>query len=540
MARRPTTIQKSGTIHLPVSANDEPKVKIQIVNDSATYTVLDTTTGASASNNWLLNAQVIRPVTTGLSTCKVTISNREGQFLNTFNGGEIIKVYGDYTDATNLLFYGTVDDVKYGVNMSDGFYVSVDGRAYPEMTDRTITSQHVAARADSVIGNILYENYSDVTLLFWNGTVWAEGTYNPASGNVSWDADVSSFPSTLINVKYQHKKGWTAIKETLERATLDGYLEYDESGQRWTLRTFVENSIDNSAENIGYGVNLINAAEYGIDNTNIANKIIVYGKKESDNIVLIKTEENLASQADLWIKEKIVQDNSIDNMSEVQDKADYELSQGIAGKSTGRMTAIGMPTLKPGEKIAVSIPYTGINGLHKVQKLTHNINNTFTTNVELSKELKQTQNLFQSVVNPDDFVQGTVNLNSMKDSYTVYFSEDPSVMNHSNTSEADGRLTLSNGQVNGVATSNIITADYDVSYCEFRRFENYDTYNDTYEVTNDGGDTWEMYSTSSGETHTFSTTGKVIKDRLGFRINMTRNSTTATSPQYDAVCMLYK
>ncbi|MDX1279013.1 hypothetical protein [Oceanihabitans sediminis] len=333
---------------------------------------------------------------------------------------------------------------------------------------------------------------------------------------------------------YQNKKGWTVIKELLGRAGLDGYMEYDESTPRWTLRTFVQEDIVNTNATIAYGVNLISMGDYGTDNSEIYNRVIAYGATESDNILLLKTEEDTDSQSNFWIKDKIVQDTSLNTMDEVEQTAEYELSLGLDNVANGRVTIICNPTLKPGEMVECSVPYCGFNGLHKIQKYTHNFGNTVTTSIEVSKKIKTLKDIFVEKVNPDDYINTSPNINNMRDSYTIYFNESPSRMNlDADTEISDGKLKLKSGSSTGTATSLQLTTDYDVTECELRRFENYATDDDTIEVSNDGGINWESLDKTSGNVHEFSVPG----NKIMFRINM---SNANGDPQYESICMLYK
>jgi len=518
------------------SASD-PYIKITITADNGTvYTVLDTYGKADDDQQMISPASVTRNATDKLDNFVLTLANDTGRFLNVFNGGEIVKFYGDYTDATTIIFAGKIDNVNYSLNNNVGFSVEIDGRIFPELIDKTITGTEVSVKTDVALAGILNEFYSDFTLLFWNGSSWSEATYDSVNDSVSWSPAASNFPTTLINMSYQAKKGWNTITEICKRVGLDCYPEYDNDNSRWTLRTFVSGDIVNTGSSISFGVNLISLNDFGTDNGDIINRIIVYGKTESDNILLLKTENDSTSQSNLWIKDKVITDQSLTTMADVQEKADYELVQGLLSVPTGKIRTVCMPTLKPGDTIYVSIPYCNINGTYKVQGFTHTFGNSFTTDINLSQKVKEVKDLFVSKVNPEEFVTGTPNPNAMTDSYTVYFDEDGSKISHSGTEEVDGKLRLNSTSVVGVATSDIFYADTNVVACELRRYENFETKDDTYEVTNDGGDTWEPYNVDIGKVHSFNTTGLGV----GFRVNMSRASVDATSPSYEAMVLLIK
>ena len=531
----PTNVKR---IRPKIFVPGEPDVFCKIIitaDDTTNYTVLDSYTG-DLNSNYVIDGSLTRNVTDQLDSFELTLINDNGRFLNIFDGGEVVRIYADNSNATTLIFRGRIDNVSYGVDNSKGFFVSIDGRSYPELVDKTITGIEVAVTADISISGILYEFYSDITLLFWNGTSWSEASYNVGTDTVTWTPAATGFPTTLINTSYQNKKGLTTIADICKRAGLDCYLEYDETNSRWTLRTFVKESITNDNCFVAYGVNMLSMGDWEKDNTQIFNRVTVYGKQESDNIVLMRTKNDTTSQSNLWIKDKILNESDLTTMDEVLDKATSELATDIAVSASGRFSAYGLETLRPGDVIECNVPYTGVSGSYKVTSFTHTLGDSFKTEVEVSERAKTLKDLFVEKINPDD-ITGVSNLNNMYDSYTIYFDEDPSIMNHTGnqTEESDSKLRLSSGQTTGEAYSNCITTDYDVTACELRRYDNYETIGDQYYVTANGGVNWEVYATS-GDIHTFTYTGR----SLGVKLILNRASSTATSPAYESVSLLFR
>lgn len=538
----PTTILGSGgsgapSIYIPTDANVYSKIVITDDSD-VDYTILDTYGGALSDNYLMSNASITRGATDRLGQFNFSISNIDGTFLNKFNGGEVIKFYADVTDATTEIFRGKIDNVKYGLSLQGGFVVNIDGRDYPEVVDRTITGIEASISSDISLAGIFYTYFNNVTLTFWNGTQWAEATYVPAGvseASVNWDVSVPTYPSTLINTSYQHTKAWSVITDFCGRVGLECYFYHD--GSKWTLRTFIEESITNTGSNIAYGVNLINVGEFGKENTDVLNRVIVYGKTEGDNILTVKTENDTESQSNLWIKDTIISDGSLTTLGMVNDKADFELSKGINNPSLGNITAVCLPTLNPGELINVSIPYCNIDGSYRVAAMTHTLGNFSTTKVELSAKLKTAGELFITKLNPDEVTSGIDNPNDMNDSFTVFFDESPSyISSYSSSAVEDGVLKLDNGDITGNVISSTLTTDKQITSVEFRRYENYSTGDDTYYVSNTGGVLWDLYVADSGETQSFSVAGNELK----FKILMSRTSSTAPSPAYESVCLLYK
>jgi hypothetical protein len=422
--------------------------------------------------------------------------------------------------------------------MSDGYYININGRDKPELIDKTITGSHTAANGGDALGNVLAEHYSDITLTYWNGTAWVTATYDSSTETVSWSGDSTDFPTTLVNMKYQHKKGWQVIKEICERVGLDCYVHYNEDETRWELRIFTEVQIENVNALVSYGTNLISVSEYGKENDEIVNRAIVYGAKEGENVLLIKTEDDTTSQSDLWVKDKVFNQPELTTMDEVQDKADYEVNAGVNSVIPGgRVRVIYSHQYNPGDIIYISLPYCNMTGQYKIREIEVHFGYPFTANINFSKRKLTMGNLFLPFLDVDELVVPMDNLNAMTDSFNVYFDESPSKVTLSQCAIQDGIVRIESGQTVGSVVSTTYVSDSNVTECELRRYENFATEDDTYYVSNTGGNTWEEYQAwGDNETHEFD----VADNRLKFKVIMNRASSTAMSPAYESIGMLYK
>ena len=719
--------------------------RITITQDDGTvHTVLDSYGGASEDNH-TLSAKCTKVSTDKLGSFSLKISNDSGRFVGKFNGGEVVQIYADTTDATTLIFRGKIDDPKYGVNISEGFFIDIDGRDYPEMIDKTITGVEASVTPGVSLAGILNEFFPDTVLNFWNGSKWVEAVYDSGSDTIAWSSEAANFPTTAINMTYQHRKGWNVMAEIVRQSGLDSYLEYGDSdygmptgshasglvsfwrlngnvldsvsdndgtvtdaetttagykngaytfngtsayidldnptelqfdegnGQTisawikgtgndeyiyskrndsngalsffiasdgklaaikgttvqstkstgtvddgewhhvalvyngsevkyyidgspsggdsslsgtwnnsvnaligfrvsgsaqhyytgtldevgiwnraltadeisdlydgkanfaWRLRTELQSTKVNTNSSVAYGMNLLTLGGYGAANSDITNRVIVYGKTESDNILLLKTENDDDSQSNLWIKDQVITEPDLGTMADVQSKANSELTDGTTLTNSGKITSIMLPDIRPGEMVTASVPYCTINGTYRCSSYTHTFGRPFQTSFELTRRIKQVSDLFIPKVNPEEFISALNNPNAMTDSYSVYFDEDPTIMSHSGTEEVEGRLRLQSTETTGISTSNFITTDQNVAQCEFRRYENFETVDDVYEVSNDEGATWETYNPATA-VHTFLNVG----NKLGFRMTLNRDATSATSPSYESVALLYK
>jgi len=126
----------------------------------------------------------------------------------------------------------------------------------------------------------------------------------------------------------------------------------------------------------------------------------------------------------------------------------------------------------------------------------------------------------------------------MSDSFTTFFDETPSyIATFSSTAITEGVLRLDSGDISGNVISSTYTSDQQATQCELRRSINDFTSLDSYQVSNNGGVTWETYDTTEGEeVHDFSLPGNSLK----FKINMSRVSSADSSPAYESISLLYK
>jgi hypothetical protein len=491
---------RGGFIFIP-QRNYESSWKVIITNEATSETWDITNDVINLGINWIIGR---------LSQCSLTVSNGLGKYLSKWDGGETIDVYAEYgdVDPSYKLFSGKIDNVFFGLSQN-GYVANVECRQTPELADIKIVEQFDNVYVTTAIQQIVDTYYSGVI------------TY-------------TGLPTSTVRYtgNFRHTPGIKAIKELCEKAGFDVYIETNNN-----LTVFTKESVDNTDEAVSYETNLIAFPKYGKDRTKELNNVIVYGKEDS-NIILLKTEADEASQADLWRKDDVITDNSLENMDEIQEFTDIRLADNINREEEGRVTALGMPKLKPGDNVVVNVPYCGASGNHNIRGLTQKFSaGGFLTTAQI-KDIQQNESeLFNDRINAEERLKPYSNLNNMTDSYTVLFNESPAVVTLSGceiyTDSDKVYLKLSDGETSGVATSNSITADSNIVQCEFRAKVNFPNQElCTFEVSNNGGATWE--TTTLGTLHTFSSSGSQIR----FRVNIIGDATH--NPVFESLCLLYK
>ena len=104
---------KSGQILIPLPKTRNTKVKVEVNGVDLTSRVIESV--------W------VKPVTIGVGTFSIKLSNANGQLTNTYKIGQTVKLYADNLDATTLQFQGRIDFVEDDIG-NDGQFLKINGR----------------------------------------------------------------------------------------------------------------------------------------------------------------------------------------------------------------------------------------------------------------------------------------------------------------------------------------------------------------------------------------------------------------------------
>lgn len=473
-----------------------PKWNIDIIDENGiTYSVEEYTIDASV--NFTLSES--------LATFTLKLINLDGMWLNKFNGGEVISIYADYTNGTNKIFQGKIVNVFYGLD-SNGWIVTLEGKQCPELSDIKINTFFENSE--------IYDAIEEIIL-----------TYVPTIVGYLY----ISLSTTPITDTYRGISIYQCLVNLVKKINQDIYIDAN-----LQIHTLEEGSVINENERVIFGQNLISVPNFGKDNEKVFNRVSVCGNNDS-NILYMSTKEDAASQTDLWRKDYIINDTILATNTEVENRATTELSNLIIQNvASGRVTSLGLPTLKPGDYIQFSVPYCNINGYYKVNSFTHTLSsNGFLTEIELSKKQDTLTRLFRDRISENENNRDYINLFDMENTLVVHFNENPSIITHNTgtTEEVDSVLKLIVGESTGTITTTVINSSKNIVCCMLTTLDNFSKSLDVYEVSNTNGATWETLTL--GEVHDFTSTGS----QLLFR--MTLNSDSLNNPAYDAICLLY-
>ncbi|RLG16532.1 hypothetical protein DRN69_00570 [Candidatus Pacearchaeota archaeon] len=511
---RDTQVTTSGFVWIPPS-REFPTFKVVLTSNETDYTVADSTeTDPTQPSNKVLNCNLTME-SRKLGLFNLELVNNQGEYLNKFDAGDSIKIYADYNDGSTEIFRGKIEEVLYSLSESEGYTINITGKDYPEASGLKIIESFFSPDTVWTGLNRLTENYiTDVTVTYWNESSW---TTHP------------SVTFTPLEKSYEGESVEEAIEDICSIGGLEAYFEYSNG---WKLRVFNSSDKISSENAVSIGVNLMSLSDFGKDYDNYRNKIRVTGNIESDNIVLLKS-ETVTPESGMWVKEEWVNDSSLNTMALVQAQSNNLLTEKSTLTYTGRITTVGLDTLKPGFEIPISVPYCGISGNYKVTRFTHDFTDSLITNLEINRRVKTLKDFIGDLKAVQRGLSPSVNVNNMENSYVVFFDENPSVCVHNNTEETEGKLKLSGNNTSGTMTTQTYTTDENFTQVEMRVYSNFpDTQNDTYEISNDGGTTWK--TVKLGVLTNLPTAG----NRLRVRINL--SGAYGLKPTYESVCVLYK
>lgn len=193
---------------------------------------------------------------------------------------------------------------------------------------------------------------------------------------------------------------------------------------------FEKGSRQNTTEAIVEGQNHISTVEFTSDSEETITKVRVYGK-ETAGLPLISTSDSSTSLTGGIDKEIIIQDDSLINIEQTQERADneYLLNQSIP--KIGSVTSFMLPTISPGEQIKMFIPMDNIDpSFYNVASYTHTYPD-YNTTLNVQQKRLDLPKIISKGKAFESKISGNLNPNDMDYSLIYDFSEDSGF--HTNT-----------------------------------------------------------------------------------------------------------
>jgi len=539
---RDTRSTRGGYIFLPKDM-DVGSWKVEITSGGTTRDVTD----------YVIDGSINMICTNGVSNFTLAVDNSAGLYQGIFSAGDIVDIYYDYVAFASLStvrFRGYIDGVFDNYDGTSGFTISIEGRDCPSSTNNehfvdTFVTLQFTGRNNlecwaGVSGAVDDEgNYED-GVLYNSGLILQ--VYDDTSNQWKTWKDLTDSQKSTLKAQTSYTQTHTATYVDSSRLKISGelakegdydfYIYYNSSNQNTYLRVFPEESVVNRDEYVSHEVNLISINRYGSDTSQEANRVKVIGKTDS-NILLFRRKGDSTRQSALWIKDKVETEASFTTDTEVSNRATARVNELKVSPSKGTIQCCALPSLKPGEKIMVRIPY-----ILTQQVKIKSFNVAFGAGVGLEFNSLSIQEyetdfarIFKDRIDETTAITTTDNPNGMTDSLVFDFSVEDDYTLSSCQIEND-ILSLESGETTGTCSTDTREMDDNVTQCELRIKAN-QYWNCTYRVTNNGGLNWE--SITPGTLHNFSTTGSEVK------VEITLNEPqTGVSPEFDKVNLLVK
>lgn len=457
--------------------------KIEIVgSDGTAYDITDI----------ILEGEIVDGATDTIGNFNFTIDNSSQTYQNKFSGNEVLNFYCDYAKtAATKRFRGRTEKVNYTENT-----IKLTGRGESLKLLKLSVTKSSSDIETSVILTELFQAYT------------SGFTYNNI--NVS---------SANVTINWYQKPMMECIQELCKMSGFDFYIDAD-----LDVHYFESGSITNSTEGAVHTQNIFETGEFAYDQSQIANRVIVYGANIGD-LPLIKTAEDLTSQTIYGIRELIINDSNITTETQAQERADYELALAKDPPLVGDITCKGLATLQPGEKIWISDPDNNLQpNTYKIVSYRHKFEDFHETILTIEKEPQKIYHIIRDRISTEQKITEMPNPYEMKYSWNFDFNTDSGT--HSTTQIING--VLKSTASSGTWISSVKSLSSNATACELRAIG--ETISGTnFYVSSDNGVTWQTISLNTSLT--LSPPGQNLK------IKIILNS---ADTQIDSLCLLHK
>ena len=378
----------------------------------------------------------------GIGSFVIVLNNSNGEYLNKVNEDTIIRIYADKGSATpsNQVFRGRVDNPLYSLTENNAHLKVIIGRDWPEIEGEIIGIAFSATEAKSVFTSVVSQKFS--TLLTTN--------------NVSADMTAS------ITYSYVDEKPINLFSDVLKKSNHDGYIDF--TGD---IHTFTEEKNNNEA--VMYGINLLPYSNFGKDFLNSYNKIKGYGAK-SEDLLLVRTANNLADQQAKYVKAKLLSESVITQINELQEVVDSELDFSEAVTKGSISVSEGLFTLQPGQSIKISDPFSNISGDYAIPVFSMQRNQDGSIFSILTIEKPQSSDTTDLLKMNEDIKKLSINNpNTLDDTIFIFtFEDSTNIQSFGDNEIVNNKLVLKSGFTQGTTTSIQITLTQNPAYYMFQ------------------------------------------------------------------------
>lgn len=434
-----------------------------------------------------------RLVTEGTGNFNLTLLNPNAGF--TFKGMEEMNVTADFGDGTTQFFKGTVEEVKR--QLGDIPLIKLSGRHISgELADRLVTETYNNWEMSAVFKDIV-EKYG----------ISRDGTpYTVNNVNTTAVSDSISFDQTPF---------FDALRDVCYRSNSDSYCD-DSLG----FHFFESGSIENLVESIG-PTWFISSEGLGDSIVEVKNRITVYGTTSS-SLPIIHTADDTSSQGLYGIREKFINDSRINSIEIARMVAEAALLFNKNKNKIGTVNALGMPTLKPGDKIYIEEHNVGITGQYRISHINDRIGDDGWNTTVTAERIGSVR--FSAIFKDLFKNSGTAsfsNPSKMKYSMVDEFDNSTKIESSANITVTGGMIKQTALGSDGQIISTVYSASNDITSVELKIAGQDYTGSSFYVSTNGNAINPEWQAISPNIVSNISTPGKDMK----IKIILTDNST---------------
>lgn len=368
--------------------------------------------------------------------CKIRLIDTDGTWANKYIGGEIIILYLDFSDGSTKQWAGKLTKPKRMAGYT--YYLEIIGEHYQAaLLDINVTKSCDGTLSSSDILKAIIDEF----LVGYTYTNVVTSTVYPI---VNWN-----------------NKPFMECVVELCSSTHDAFVDDDKD-----FHFFEKGSVNNDDEALVWTDNILNINGLGTDNVEIKNRIKIEGQDEYGFAVLYVAED-LASQAQHGIKEKIIKDQGIKDFSTAKSIGEAELALAKELQTSGTVNTIIIPDIKLGQMTYIIHSPLQIHDRYRPVKYTHKLPEEH-SEVIIDKERNIPQ-VLKSQATRQIGLEPVANPFGMKKSLNLSFKDssmiDESLSDHITTT--NGYLAISEGSnANMVSIARTETTDITAVHIE--------------------------------------------------------------------------
>lgn len=315
--------------------------------------------------------------------CKLTILDPNGDFADLYTGGETIELKMTREGAERSEWKGTLERpvVKFGQT----YLLELMGSHFQsDLLDITVNAEFDGTKtADTILKEII----ADFVTGFTTNNV-AASTVKPI---IKWDS----------------KPLHDCIFDLCTLSKFDAFIDSDKD-----VHFFARESNENNKESIVFNQTLIEILEFGADDLDIRNRVVINGQDPAGLPIIYRTDDadSQSSSGVGRVKEKIVKDSSIRSYSQAKQFGDSFLLDEKNKTPRGAFSCFLLTDIDPGDMVWIVHPVQGIQSLNRVVKITFEPINQHTVVViskdrtipQIFQERKRAELASENLANPFD------------------------------------------------------------------------------------------------------------------------------------------